>query len=56
MFQYSLRMPLRGLKHVAMNNVNKVVLTFVSALVGFLGKIVTLVHGYEREKQHIYTQ
>jgi len=34
--------------------VNKVVLAFVSAFVGVLGKIVTSVHGYEREKQHIF--
>ena len=32
------------------NSVNKVVLTCVSALVGFLRKIVSLVHGHEQDK------
>jgi len=30
--------------------VNKAVLTYISALVGFLGKIVTSVHGYGHDK------
>jgi len=29
---------------------NKVVLTYISALVGFLGTIVTLVNEYEQDK------
>ena len=45
--------PLR-LKHVAVNSVNKAVLTCICALVGFLSKIVTLVQEYEREKQRIF--
>jgi len=32
------------------NSVNKLVLTYVSALVGILRKIVTSVHRYERDK------
>jgi len=32
------------------NSVNKVVLTYISALVRFLCKIVTSVHGYEQDK------
>ena len=29
------------------NSVNKVVLTFISGLVGFLRKVMTSVHGYD---------
>jgi len=32
------------------NSVNKVILTYISALVRFLCKIVTSVHGYEQDK------
>ena len=39
MYQYSLRMIPWGLKHVECNSVNKVALKYISALVGFLGKI-----------------
>jgi len=35
------------------NSVNKAVLTFFNALIGFLRKIVTSVHGYEQDKFHI---
>jgi len=32
------------------NSLNKVALTYISALVGFLGNIVTLVYEYEQDK------
>jgi hypothetical protein len=31
--------------------VNKVVLTFISGLVGFLSTVVTSVHGYEQDEE-----
>ena len=34
------------------NSVNKVVLTYIIALVGDLRKEVTSVHGYEQDKFH----
>jgi hypothetical protein len=41
--------PLRA-KNVEFNIVNEELLTYISALVEFLCKIVTSVHGYEKDK------
>jgi hypothetical protein len=49
-YQYSLKTSLWQLKSVEFNSVNKVLLTYISALFEFLSNIMTSVHGYEKDK------